>query len=347
MDPIRFVKHLHHIEELPLLYGSRGVRLAHALIDDLLQDPLDLVVTNKVDGAPAVVFGHLPTGEKFVATKSYFNVTPQFYLSKEEIVGVKYKKALPPRVAVLLCDLFDAVPANGNEIFHGDVIAHPTCVTDLANGVTHCPNVVAYTWSREEWEAQFGKARMVVVVHTTYRDGHAKFGTTIPKSSSEDVHFSGNVHPFWSSSDEFRSSEPFVAAVREWLSISKRVQQLADASLDDLEIPNACRVVNSFIRTGTPIPSAEAIMDALAVWVDDDGYFPTLAKLEASLALMSIKPHLLQLGTPFAGSRATIANQPTHGEGIVVADDTIGIAVKMIDRYTFSYHNFNTPKNWT
>jgi hypothetical protein len=73
-------RHITHVEELMF---NQEVNQPVEYIDWLIshmQDPdkSDLVVSEKIDGAPAVIFGIDPdNGKFFVSTKGIFNKTPK------------------------------------------------------------------------------------------------------------------------------------------------------------------------------------------------------------------------------------------------------------------------------
>ena len=76
------LKHIHHVEDRPLMHGHAGFEHAHAALmhahEHIKAGHKSSNLTMKYDGSPAVVFGHHPkTGKFFVASKSAFNKNPK------------------------------------------------------------------------------------------------------------------------------------------------------------------------------------------------------------------------------------------------------------------------------
>jgi hypothetical protein len=81
--------HISHLEDLIIDRGTDGATRAIEFIKVFLSDHHQhdsFVVTKKIDGAPAIIFGIDPTSKKFfVSTKSIFNKTPRVCFSERDI----------------------------------------------------------------------------------------------------------------------------------------------------------------------------------------------------------------------------------------------------------------------
>ena len=83
-------KHLDHIEDLMLLEGEKGLKLAIAFLKDITESlktgSTSLGLSTKWDGKPAIVCGINPENNKFfVATKGAFSKTVSAYHTEAEI----------------------------------------------------------------------------------------------------------------------------------------------------------------------------------------------------------------------------------------------------------------------
>jgi len=76
LDISKGIRHLEHLEDLILSSGKEGgafgVETVRKFTDSVKDQNEDVVVSEKIDGAPSLFFGKDPAGKFFVATKSIF-----------------------------------------------------------------------------------------------------------------------------------------------------------------------------------------------------------------------------------------------------------------------------------
>ena len=84
LDVSKGIAHLDHLEDLVLLYGKEGAKLASETVDKFLrkfekgaEESSDLTISEKIDGAPSLYFGTAPDGRFFVGTKGVLAKTEQ------------------------------------------------------------------------------------------------------------------------------------------------------------------------------------------------------------------------------------------------------------------------------
>ena len=172
----RLNTHMYHMEDLVLL-GKEGFDELSYKIDQFVNEisngSSELNITQKIDGAPAILMGHGLTGypDVCVGIKSLLS-DPKNALSSEKEIDAKYSSR--PHMAMMLkygLQLAKNVPVG--EVWQGDCLfTKNTLRTRTINGVdyiTFQPNKIIYAFekSSESYEkilnSDFG-----IAIHTRY-----------------------------------------------------------------------------------------------------------------------------------------------------------------------------------
>jgi len=124
-----------HIEDL---YHKHGIRPIQILMEDILSGTAKISI--KYDGSPAVVFGHNDNGI-FVATKGYFNKTPQLFYSVEDIqTTLAGRNQQLIDIMVKLFNVISYFPPEHGNIYFADVMFDGV----MAATKPFQPNIVSY-----------------------------------------------------------------------------------------------------------------------------------------------------------------------------------------------------------
>ena len=171
--PIR--THISHLEDMIINDGKSGGQKSIDFIKGFLEDyhqKDSFVVTKKVDGAPAVVFGIDPTTKKFfVSTKSAFNKSPRVFYSTTEIRSFYLDKSADLMNKLIACfDNLKNVVKTG--MYQGDLlfaeskdIKHQKI--DGKDYLTFRPNTIVYAIEpNSEYGKAIVRANIGIVVHT-------------------------------------------------------------------------------------------------------------------------------------------------------------------------------------
>ena len=167
--------HISHLEDLVIDSGRSGGQKSIDFIKSFLTDYHkrdSFVITKKVDGAPAVVFGIANNKKFFVSTKSAFNKTPRVFYSAAEIRLYFADKSEDLMKKLEACfNSLEGVVKRG--VYQGDLlfaqsqdIKHEKI--DGKDYLTFRPNTITYA---VEPSSKYGKAitraTIGLVVHTT------------------------------------------------------------------------------------------------------------------------------------------------------------------------------------
>jgi hypothetical protein len=124
--------HIDHIEDrfirlgdTELFYTLRTLTEVHNRLVASMEDKSyksSLILTEKFDGSPSIVFGHdKETGRFFVATKSFFSKTPKLNFTPDDIrLHYGYSQNLVDKMIAALTHLPKITPETG--IFQGDLM---------------------------------------------------------------------------------------------------------------------------------------------------------------------------------------------------------------------------------
>jgi hypothetical protein len=195
------LRHLHHLEDLPIVHGSEGFHHAIDAANKTHQyltgsKPSNFNLQTKFDGSPSVVFGHHPTEKKFfVATKAAFNKTPKLNFNDGDIDTHHGKTpALANKLKILLKHLRGVAPREG--IYQGDYMYSGEDVSHEGENLSFTPNTITYNVKRNSDEGRkVMKSLAGIAAHTTYEmDTNGKFNANYYIDMSKfkqdgDVHF--------------------------------------------------------------------------------------------------------------------------------------------------------------
>jgi hypothetical protein len=318
------LKHLDHLEDMPLLRGASGFRkafmVAHALHKYMSWRygvrSNYVNVSTKFDGAPSVVFGVNPdNGKFFVATKSAWNKTPKLNYDAEDIV---HNHGHSPELCMKLqhCLIWLPKTLRDKAVYQGDFLFHGATPTFQ-------PNLIRYT---AVTPIKHMKYKLGIAVHTRYE------GKTF--ADLEPVYDDRQTRLYED------TDEVYFADVRAELLFYKYGTQaplvrealkMMLAEYKQIEDPDAftaldcSRYLNSMIKG--EIENSD--------WFDPQQRRPT-----DFVRMMRIWCYLLLCKKVFMSAiensqySCSINGQPTGHEGWVAAP--FGIPVKLVDRYDFT-----------
>jgi len=271
-------------------------------------------VSVKIDGAPAIVWGRNPaTGNFFVGTKSVFNkVKIKINESHEDI-----DKNHDGNVAEILHDCFDFLPRT-DRIFQGDFIGN-------GGDYVYRPNTITYKFP------EVIDSEIIIAPHTEYfaekdlRDA-ISYPLQSRLSDTLDVLF---VVP------DVKVS-PNLDDIQEVCNFAKQIATMCE--FPEQKIVNRVKKqLNTCIREGIEID--DITLEALANDNSMDVNVLRLWKL-----VESIKMDMFCYLHPDDSIQCELSGKNTDHEGYVMHNQ-FGI-FKIVDRETFSYHNFNlSPMN--
>lgn len=171
------LKHLTHIEDLPVHHGNQGASMAADFLDSvhnkLLGKKSTTHVSTKYDGAPSIVFGQHPqTGQFFVGTKSAFNKTPKINYTPEDIdANHGHAPGLAAKLKEALQHLPKIMPKHGG-VYQGDLMYGADDVQHKRGQTSFTPNTITYSTPTDSEHGRAAKAaKLGVVVHTHYKGG--------------------------------------------------------------------------------------------------------------------------------------------------------------------------------
>lgn len=175
MANIKQLKHLEHLEDEMLNYGTEGCEAAVSFLKELRkmlgQQESSGFMQTKWDGAPSVVCGVDPlSGVFFVGTKSVFNKTEPKMCATEEAVESYYDGDLAEKLKFSL-RYFSKLGIKG--VIQGDLLfTDSTRNTETVDGerlYTFRPNTITYGIPVDhEIGKEIGRAKIGVVFHTHY-----------------------------------------------------------------------------------------------------------------------------------------------------------------------------------
>ena len=271
----------------------------------------DSIISTKIDGAPAIVWGTNPAnGKWFVGTKSVFNkVKIKINHSHAEIDANHEGK-----VARILHAAFDCLPRT-KSIIQGDFIGY-------GGSDTFRPNTLTYVFP------EIITQDIIVAPHTIYnalydlRDAYA-FPLTSKLISTKKCLFVQPEVELYHDREDLAIVCKFakqMAMLCEFVSARKATQIKKE--------------INTCIREGEPI-----LEDLIAEKCDCDINLIRLWKLVAS-----IKDDLFCFIEELDDIGCLIGNEVTLHEGYVIHND-FG-SFKVVDREEFSRANFIMEKSW-
>ena len=174
MANVTQLKHLEHLEDEMLNYGSEGCMAAVSFLKELRkmlghQESTGFMQT-KWDGAPSVICGtHPETGLFFVGTKSVFNKTEPKVCYSDETVDAWYEGDLAEKLKYSL-KYFSELDIQG--VVQGDLLFTTDLKRENINGeelYTFRPNTITYGIpASHDIGKKASRAKIGVVFHTHY-----------------------------------------------------------------------------------------------------------------------------------------------------------------------------------
>ena len=175
------LKHLEHLEDVGISNGDEGMGRAGHYLENLHHllmgkkkasfgsGKLDTSVSEKFDGAPAIIFGHHPqTGKFFVATKSAFNKNPKLNYTPEDVdANHGHAPGLAAKLKLALEHLPKIAPKAG--VYQGDLMHDKDSVASRDGKLEFTPNTVTYGVDKDSAEGKRIKnSKLGIAVHTKY-----------------------------------------------------------------------------------------------------------------------------------------------------------------------------------
>ena len=270
-------------------------------------------VSVKIDGSPAIVWGRNPsTGNFFVGTKSVFNkIKIKINESHQQIDNNHQGK-----VAEILHHCFDYLPRVDN-IYQGDFIG-------FGGDSTYCANTITYKFP------EIIDTEIIIAPHTEYfaaKDLRDAVSQPIQSRLNDtlDVVF---IQP------KVRIS-PHLDDIQDICNFAKQIATMCEFPEQSI-VNKLKKQINSCIREGLEVD--DLTLDSLAHYNSIDINVLRLWKL-----VETIKMDMFCYLHPDDDLECTIEGRNVDHEGYVMSNK-FG-TFKIVDRRTFSYHNFNTSKN--
>lgn len=168
------VLHLPHVEELPLIEGSKGYVSAATILNNTFAKMYSNVfdetaLSLKIDGAPAVVFGtHPENGKFFVGTKSVFNKKEPKICYTENDAWKHYGDNVPLLRKIMKCLAF--LPKLKMEgVYQGDLLHTKDLYNVDENYIYVKPNTLVYGIKKTNpLYEKFQNSELGIIIHTEY-----------------------------------------------------------------------------------------------------------------------------------------------------------------------------------
>jgi len=343
----------------------------------------DTHVSTKLDGAPAIVFGHHPkTGKFFVATKhAAFGKTPKLATTHEEIEQhFGHSPGLAQKLHHALDHLPKVTPKKG--MFQGDYMHDEGDRSQTNDEVSFKPNTIRYHVKKDTEEGKKAvRSRIGIAVHTKIEGNPDNSSTLVASPLTDhstfkkhpDVHM---VSPEASMPKKNPLSKEENQAVQDHLSKAEEIHNKLSPSHHEIinrHQDHFDTYINKTVRTGEK-PTTEGlrkhIQERMQKEVDKVSTPAAKARktesMNAALAhhdahqkefqhALNIHHHIqaakdiLTKGLHRAQESSnplqqSLDSKKTDPEGYVVQHK--GRIVKMVNRAEFSQANFNKPKDW-
>ena len=271
-------------------------------------------VTVKIDGSPAIVWGRNPsTGNFFVGTKSVFNKIKIKINESHQQIDNNHQG----EVAEILHHCFDYLPRTNN-IYQGDFIG-------FGGNSTYCPNTITYDFPEKLTQ------NIIIAPHTYYEATTNRLRDCIKqplKKRLTDTSHVLFVRPNVKISDQLDD-------IQDVCNFAKQIATLCDFP-SNKQVTRIKKQLNTCIREGLEID--DLTLDALASDNNVDINVLRLWKL-----VESIKMDMFCYLHPDDDIECTIDGHFVDHEGYVMWNE-FGL-FKIVDRRTFSYHNFHVSRN--
>lgn len=165
------IKHILHPEE-EILFGNfqHGHDTLIEVHNKLTGISSDIDITYKMDGSPAIVFGHHPINKKFfVGTKSVFNITPKINYSLEDITKNHGTNAKLTKILKMCFELLPATIINKTGIYQGDILYIEDDKKYYDEYITFKSNTIIYqsVIHQKDYE-EIEESMLGIAIHTAY-----------------------------------------------------------------------------------------------------------------------------------------------------------------------------------
>ena len=271
-------------------------------------------VTVKIDGSPAIVWGRNPsTGNFFVGTKSVFNKIKIKINESHQQIDNNHQG----EVAEILHHCFDYLPRTNN-IYQGDFIG-------FGGNSTYCPNTITYEFPEKLTQ------NIIIAPHTYYEATTNRLRDCIKqplKKRLTDTSHVLFVRPNVKISDQLDD-------IQDVCNFAKQIATLCEFP-SVKQVTRIKKQLNTCIREGLEID--DLTLEALASDNLIDINVLRLWKL-----VESIKMDMFCYLHPDDDIECTIDGHFVDHEGYVMWNE-FGL-FKIVDRRTFSYHNFHASRN--
>jgi hypothetical protein len=169
--------HLEHLEDVVFLEGMKGAKESldyiKKIVEDISKHDTDMVIQQKVDGAPSIIAGWSPEdGRFFVGTKSFFNKTPKINYTPEDVdANHGHSDGLSKKLKEGLKYLPKVIKKG--EILQGDfMFSQDDLKSEKIDGlpvVTFTPNTITYAVPKDTpLYKKIKDAKIGVIFHTSY-----------------------------------------------------------------------------------------------------------------------------------------------------------------------------------
>ena len=164
-------KHILHPEE-EILFGNfqHGHDTLIEVHNKLTGISSDIDITYKMDGSPAIVFGHHPINKKFfVGTKSVFNITPKINYSLEDITKNHGTNAKLTKILKMCFELLPGTIINNTGIYQGDILYIEDDKKYYDEYITFKSNTITYqsVIHQKDYE-EIEESMLGIAIHTAY-----------------------------------------------------------------------------------------------------------------------------------------------------------------------------------
>lgn len=352
--------HLEHVEDM-IFDGNyiQAYDVLSALSDRLMGDKSvkGLKLSEKFDGAPAVVFGINPeNGKYFVGTKSVFNKRlPKIAYTSEDIHKFYGDKPeLEQKLKMLREVLQDNYPVG---VWQGDFMWTPDSITIDQVGIHFTPNTVTYHQTLDHPTAPSMSSKGIgMCLHTKYVNGKTLSEMLATPVDYMDLNLFRMFNTDCYFIDPSINLDLVVVIDEDW---KEHVNSIMN-HLDAPDVRNTARAafaitvdhakhlrmfVNYCIRIGEVDPGLE-MYEIFLNNRGEDEMLENLIKNRDAFAIVFDIHHMMSVVKRMIVGALQIANQYitsvdsnlVKGEGYVV--DYYGSMYKLVDRLEFSRLNF-------
>lgn len=297
-------KHLEHPED-EILTGNLSVL-------DWFYDP-NSVISTKVDGSPALVWGTNPeNGKFFVCTKAAFNKQKIRLCYNQDDIFTHFGHQ--PSVTQILLYCLDFLPRT-KQVYQGDFIG-------FGKGLdTFKPNTITYRFP------EIVRQEIIICPHTYYT------GERLPEMVAHPItsKFVSTKHVLFVQPNV--SLNPYREDLEDVCNFAKQMSTLCEF-VSDRKASQIKKEINACIREQKVVDENE-----IAEKCDCDKYLISLWKL-----VKTIKDDLFLFIHEEDDIECSIDGIDSFHEGYVI-HNKFG-SYKVVDRETFSHANFTMAKTW-